>query len=170
MAIHQVAGRLVQSEYEVTTWPGAGAITSSRTVFIVMTALVFACKGATPPAPAADGRQPIVLPAEAQDAVRAEMNTMLASLSQILAALSRQDTAVIRQAAAASGLTTAADPALEKLLPEQFLTWGTQTHRGFDGVVASITAGQALDTVLVQLGAITQTCVACHATYRLATR
>jgi cytochrome c556 len=145
-------------------------MTSSRTVLIVITALVLSCKGGTPPAPAANGRQPIVLPAEAQDAVRAEMNTMLASLSQILVALPRQDTATIRQAAAASGLATAADPALEKLLPEQFLIWGMQAHQGFDELNASIAAGHPLDTVLVQLGAITRTCVACHATYRLATR
>jgi hypothetical protein len=98
------------------------------------------------------------------------MNTMLTSLNRILTALPQHDTATIRQAAAASGLATAADPALEKLLPEQFLTWGVQTHRGFDGVAASVAAGHALDTVLVQLGGITQTCVACHATYRLAAR
>jgi cytochrome c556 len=57
---------------------------------------------------------------------------------------------------------------LEKLLPEQFLTWGTQTHQGFDALAASVTAGDAADTVLVRLGAITQMCVTCHATYRLA--
>jgi hypothetical protein len=143
---------------------------SSRTVSVVMLALLPACKGTAPHVPAADGRQPIVLPAEAQEAVRAEMNTMLTSLNRILVALPRQDTAAIRQAAAASGLATAADPALEKLLPEQFLTWGMETHQGFDELNASVAAGHALDTVLVQLGAITRTCVACHATYRLATR
>lgn len=147
-------------------------MTSSRprTVLIAVSGLLIACKETTPPAADATGRQPIVLPAEAQDAVRAEMNTMLASLNQILSALPHRDTATIRQAAAASGLATAADPALEKLLPEQFMTWGTQTHRGFDGVAASVSAGQTLDSVVVQLGPITQTCVACHATYRLAGR
>src|SRR5512143_3295842 len=94
--------------------------------------LGLACKGETPEVPTADARRPIALPPEAQDAVRAEMNGMLTSLSRILVALPRQDTATIRQAASASGIATAADPTLEKLLPEQFLTWGTQTHGGFD--------------------------------------
>lgn len=139
----------------------------AQTVFSPLLALLLACKGAPPEAMSADARQPVRLPVEAQDAVRAEMNTMLTSLNRILAALPRQDTAAIRQAAVASGVATAADPALEKLLPEQFLTWGLQTHRAFDALAGSVAAGFIFDTTLVQLGALTQTCVTCHATYRL---
>lgn len=133
-------------------------------------ALSLGCKGQATTATAADTRQPLALPIEAQDAVRAEMNGMLTSINRILVALPRQDTASIRQAAAASGLATAADPLLEKLLPEQFLTWGTQTHQGFDELAASVATTYAPDSVLLRLGAITQRCVTCHATYRLATR
>lgn len=132
--------------------------------------VVVGCSGRPPAATTADRRQAIALPIEAQDAVRAEMNTMLMSLNRILTALPRQDTTAIREAAAASGLAKAADPTLEHLLPQQFLTWGTATHRGFDGLAASIAAGAPRDTTIAQLGAILQTCVTCHATYRLAAR
>jgi hypothetical protein len=59
-------------------------------------------------------------------------------------------------------------PALEELLPEQFLTWGVATHRQFDDLAAATARGVAADTTLAQLGRITQLCVTCHATYRIA--
>jgi hypothetical protein len=127
-----------------------------------------ACQGSEPEAATSDRRQPLPLPVEAQDAVRTEMNGMLRSLNGILLALSRDDTAGIRSAAAASGLGTAADPALEQLLPEQFLTWATQTHQGFDSLAAAVTRGYARDSVLHRVATITGMCVTCHATYRLA--
>lgn len=137
---------------------------------LVLFAASAACQQRPSEAPTTDRRQAVVLPVETQDAVRAEMNTMLTSLNRILAALPRRDTAAIRQAALASGLATAADPALEKLLPEQFMAWGTQTHQGFDELAALQGPAAAQDSVLGHLGAITQLCVTCHATYRLAVR
>lgn len=129
---------------------------------------LLACKAQAPQPASTDARRAVSLPVPAQDAVRAEMNTMLISLNRILAALPRGDTAAIRAAAAASGIATAADPTLEHLLPEQFLTWGTATHRGFDDLGASVASGAPSDTTVVRLAAITQGCVTCHATYRLA--
>lgn len=126
-----------------------------------------ACKRPTPVVKTTDPRQPLALPVEAQDAVRAEMNGMLTSIHRIVLALPQGDTAAIRAAAGAAGLATAADPALEKLLPEQFLTWGTHTHQGFDALAASVSAGYERDSVLAHLGRITQMCVTCHASYRL---
>lgn len=130
--------------------------------------LILGCKGTPPEAASADTRQALPLPVAAQDAVRAEMKVMLTSLNQILTALPRRDTAAMRTAAAASGLATAADPTLERLLPEQFLTWGMDTHRAFDTLATAVAAGVPADSIVVQLGAITGRCVTCHATYRLA--
>jgi hypothetical protein len=64
-------------------------------------ALALGCKSQTPQGSTADARRPVTLPPEGQDAVRAEMNGMLTSLNRILVALPHQDTAAIRQAAAA---------------------------------------------------------------------
>lgn len=131
---------------------------------------LLACARPAPPAASSDTRQALSLPVPAQDAVRAEMNTMLSSLNQVLTALPLRDTAAIQRAAKASGLATAADPELEHLLPQQFLVWGTETHRGFDTLASRVASGAPPDSLLVQLGTITRGCVTCHATYRLAAR
>lgn len=117
-----------------------------------------------------DPRTAVALPIEAQDAVLAEMRTMLGSLNGILGAATRSDSGGMRQAAAASGLVMAADPALEKYLPEQFLLLGTSTHVQFDSLAAAIGSGAPRDTAIARLARITGNCVSCHALYRLVLR
>jgi cytochrome c556 len=145
-------------------------ITPSRVATALLLVLAAACQRPAPEPATADRRQAITLPPEARDAVLTEMRTMLGSLNGIVTGLANQDSAAIHQAAALSGLANAADPALEELLPEQFLTWGVATHRQFDDLAAATTRGVAADTTLAQLGRITQLCVTCHATYRIALR
>lgn len=126
-----------------------------------------------PPAPArsmADGRQVSRVPLEARDAVRAEMRTMLGSLHDIMSGSLSGDTAAMRAAATRSGLATAADPVLEKLLPEGFLRLGVSTHQQFDELSAAITRGNPRDSVTARLIRITNNCVSCHATYQLEPR
>jgi hypothetical protein len=50
---------------------------------------------------------------------------MLGSLNGILVAATRSDSGPMHRAAAASGMAMAADPTLERYLPEQFLQLGT---------------------------------------------
>lgn len=116
-------------------------------------------------AESADGRTAVRLPIEGQDAVRAEMRLMLSSVQGVLDGVVKSDTAAIRRAAAASGVATAADPALEGVLPEGFMQYGMATHLAFDSLAANASAGPA--AAIAGLAAITGTCVACHATYRL---
>jgi cytochrome c556 len=113
----------------------------------------------------ADGRTAVPLPIEARDAVLAEMRLMLGSVHGVLIGAAQSDTAAIREAAAASGLVMAADPTLEKILPEGFLHYGMATHRAFDSLAANASAGPA--AAIQRLAAITGTCVTCHAAYRL---
>jgi len=124
---------------------------------------------AEPPAPQAstDGRTALRVPAEAVDAVRAEMRTMLGSIHAMLTAMPARDTAAMRQAAMASGMAAAADTALEHLLPEEFLELGMATHMQFDSLAAAIGAGLGADSAIARLGPITANCVSCHSTYRL---
>ncbi|HET7601202.1 MAG TPA: hypothetical protein VFK09_12970 [Gemmatimonadales bacterium] len=98
------------------------------------------------------------------------MRTMLASLQGVLKASVAGDTAAMRQAAARSGLAMAADPALEKLLPEGFLRLGMDTHRQFDALAAAIGAGAPRDSVTARLARVAGNCVSCHETYRLEVR
>jgi hypothetical protein len=138
---------------------------------LMLCLLAGAILGCTSKAPEAsvDQRAAVVLPAEAAAAVRAEMRTMLGSLNAVLIAVAGSDTATIREAAQASGLAAAADPALEPLLPAPFLVLATATHRQFDSLALAASAGISADSVIRRLGTLTANCVACHAAFRLAT-
>lgn len=137
------------------------------TAALLAPALLLGCGPRPAPTSSTDARTPLTLAPEAQDAVLAEMRAMLGSLNGILTGLATGDTAAMVRAATASGLAAAADPALEKVLPEQFLQLGMATHRQFDSLATLIGAGLARDSVLARLGRLTGTCVSCHATYRL---
>lgn len=134
----------------------------------VVLVLSTACSARSDEGGGTDTRTPLVVPADAADAVRAEMRTMLGSLHSLLTAMPLGDTAVMRQAASAAGMAAAADTALEHLLPEQFLVLGMTTHRQFDSLAAAIVRGIPADSVAAHLGLLTANCVTCHATYRLA--
>jgi cytochrome c556 len=117
-----------------------------------------------------DQRQPIPVPVAASETIRAEMRTMLGSVHRIVKASPAGDTAAMRRAAAQSGMAMAADPALEKLLPEGFLRLGMDTHRQFDELAAAIGTGMPRDSVTARLARVTGNCVSCHETYRLVVR
>lgn len=119
----------------------------------------------TTTAVSADGRTPIRLPIEARDAVLAEMRLMLGSVQAVIDGVARSDTTAIRNAAAASGMVMAADPALANVLPKAFLQYGMATHQAFDSLAASASRGPSM--AVERLARITSTCVACHAAYRL---
>lgn len=93
---------------------------------------------------------------------------MLASVQGILDGAARSDSAAIRTAATAAGLVMAADPALERILPQAFLQLGMATHMAFDTLGA--TAGSGPGPAVGGLASITARCVACHSTYRLELR
>lgn len=133
---------------------------------LIATMLV-ACGDQSRTQPTKDTRTALHLAPPAQDAVLTEMRTMLGSLNGILTGLASADTAAMRRAASASGLATAADPTLEKILPEQFLQMGTATHQQFDSLAVVVGAGVPGDTIVARLGRLTAACVACHSVYRL---
>lgn len=128
---------------------------------------VCACEGQTPAPASLDTRTPVALPPEAMEAVRAEMRTMLISLNELHRALAIRDTALARSAATASGLAAAEDPALESLLPTDFMRLAVTTHSAFDSVALALSARAPTDTMLLKLSRVTTGCVACHAIYRL---
>lgn len=135
---------------------------------VLVLALLAACRPGEAPSAGQDSRTPLPLPVEASEAVRAEMRTMLSSLHEIHLGLTTMDTALIRRAAVASGLAAAADPALEPLLPEEFLRLGVATHSQFDTLASAVSAGASAAALLERLPRLTANCVSCHAIYRLA--
>lgn len=116
----------------------------------------------------ADPRTAVALPAQAGDAVLAEMRTMLGSVHDVLRALPTGDTAAMRAAAERSGTAMAVDPELERLLPAEFLRLGLRTHAGFDTLARDVTGPR--DSTIARLSGIMSQCVTCHATYRIGRR
>lgn len=137
---------------------------------IVAAGVLGAACGRPREAPSADSRTAVPLNAEQRDAVLGEMRTMLGSVDGVLRGTVTWDTAGIRAAAVKSGSAAAADPALERILPEQWLQLAMRTHHGFDSLAARIGPGANRDTILARLAVITPECVSCHAMYRLPQR
>lgn len=129
--------------------------------------LLVGCRPAHAPVATLDQRTAVPLPAEAVEAVRVEMRTMLSSLHDFQAGLATHDTARMRRAVIASGLAAAADPALEPLLPAEFLRLGVAVHSQFDTLALAMTTGAPVDSLLGRLPLVTANCVNCHAIYRL---
>jgi hypothetical protein len=149
--------------------PGRQSLLAAH-VLLLASALACVERPQAPLGAGADRRQVTAVPLEVREAVRTEMRTMLGSLHGILMASTTGDTAAMHQGAIRSGLATAADPALEKFLPEEFLQLGIGTHRQFDELAAGIASGIPRDSVVARLARITASCVSCHESYRLETR
>jgi hypothetical protein len=137
-------------------------------LLVALTIAAAACAPEPAPSDGLDSRTLLTLPVDAAEAVRTEMRTMLSSLHDIHLGLATSDTARVHRAAVASGLAAAADPALEPLLPAEFLSLGVATHTGFDSLALAVAGGAPRDSLLARLPGITANCVSCHATYRLA--
>lgn len=122
---------------------------SARVAWWLLVLLGVACveRRPAPTQSRADGRQITRVPREARDAVRAERRTMLSSLHDIMKGSLAGDTSAMRAAATRSGLANAADPALEKLLPEGFLQLGVNAHQQFDELAAALATGIPRDSV-----------------------
>jgi cytochrome c556 len=137
------------------------------------------CRSATkqPDSPALasiDPRTPVLLPAEAQQAVLREMRVLLGEVGGAMAGAASGDTSMVLAALAPAGSAAAVDPALEALLPAGWKELAERTHSDFDSLAAAVrrTRGpQALkDTVLVRLARLNGGCASCHETYRVAIR
>jgi hypothetical protein len=141
-----------------------------RVAAIVLgTALLAGAASAQPPSPPADARERVTLPAAAREKILAEMRHMLESVSAILQGLAAGDPGAIETAARASGMGMAGnmDPRVRSTLPAPLRELGMQTHRGFDALADRMKAGGTRDDAVRGLAQITQSCVACHAIYRL---
>ncbi len=134
----------------------------------VLAGVLYFVRGQT--LPSADGRRAIVLPPASRDRVLSEMRGMLASVEGVLTGLAEKDMKGVAQAARASGLAVAVDmsPQLMAALPLEFKQLGMAVHKSFDELAAAAETGAPTSEILSRLGAQLSSCVACHASYRLA--
>ena len=84
------------------------------------------------------------------------------------------DSAAVVAALAPAGGADAADPELGALLPAHWKDMAEHTHGGFDSLTAAVrraSTGRALrDTVLVGVARVSESCNACHESFRLTVR
>ncbi len=141
----------------------------SRTLrFALLAAALAGCGGGHEAAPVADARTAVPLDAAQRQAVVDEMRTLLGSVDGVVRGLTAWDTAAIKTAALRAGSLEAADPALERILPADWMRLAIATHTGFDSLAAAATApGATRETALARFATVTPRCVSCHALYRL---
>lgn len=116
-------------------------------------------------------RRTLVLPAKGREAVLKEMRLMLEALNGVIAATARGDRRAMAREARSGGTVIAVDtdPAIAKRLPKEFVSLGSATHHHFDSLAVKIESGISRDSVLSELGSLTNKCVACHSGYRVVT-
>lgn len=118
---------------------------------------------------AADGRRAIVLAAADRDFVLAEMRTLLGAVQGVAAGAAAGDAIAVASAARSAGAATAhkVPPALMASLPLEFKQWGLSVHAAFDDLAAAAEAGEPAEWQLGRLSKLMETCVGCHAAYRI---
>ena len=142
---------------------GTGVVVIGMIVLVSVAGLAGAPQGE----PSTDTRQRLTLPAAERNEILAEMRQMLASLRGILYGLAANDMPTIETAARASGMQESAFPPLRKSLPEGFLKFRLQTHRGFDSLARKAREGGTREDIIKELAALTNNCVGCHGAYRV---
>ena len=118
-----------------------------------------------------DGRTAIIVTAAERDQILLEMRMFVETVQTIIIANTTGDTSSISRAAkdvgkAAQGQMSSA---LVGKLPMGFKKLGFDTHSRFDQLGLDA-AQMSPEQISQELGALMGNCVACHNTYRLATR
>jgi len=117
-----------------------------------------------------DNRVEITLSIAEKDAVLEEMRLLLEGLQGIISGLSNSDFKKVEVSARGNGMVMAQDvnPALMLKLPAEFKSIGVGVHKAFD-ILADNVDGKGSKVILSEVDSIMDSCVACHATYKLET-
>lgn len=130
-------------------------------------------QGAEPPAGdyAVNKRTTISLTASEHAHLLTEMNDFMRAISDISLALANKDFATVVKVATAMGPKGGhQDPvgkALHDKLPKAWFELARPTHQKFLAIANEAKNNPSVEVLVERLGATTQQCVACHASYRL---
>lgn len=122
-------------------------------------------------APAADARQFVEMPAQAQQLMRQDMLSHLATLNAIVAALASNDLKTAADQAeqqlgrASMGRHRATGMGPGRFMPLEMRNLGWAMHDAADAFAAEARTGN-LQSALNALQKVTGSCVSCHAVYR----
>jgi hypothetical protein len=116
-----------------------------------------------------DSRKEVVLLPEERDLVLSEMRILLKSLADISNDLSQNDFAAIGITAKATGMARleSLPKEIAKKLPPELLNMAVEVHKGFDELADMVKDSKDSQMVNKKIGQITQSCVACHAIYKI---
>jgi cytochrome c556 len=103
--------------------------------------------------------------------VLTDMNHFMASVNAINAALATKDFAAIvkiaKPIAENSGEESRADASFHKKIPSDWRLYGRPMRKAFEEVAYVANVNPSVETVVASMGKVTQTCVGCHAVFRL---
>lgn len=115
-----------------------------------------------------DNRVAITLSVAEKDVVLGEMRLLLEGLQGIISGLSNSDFKKVEVSARGNGMVMAQDvnPALMLKLPIEFKSVGIGVHKAFDDLADNI-EGKDSKVILSEIDSIMDSCIGCHATYKL---
>lgn len=116
-----------------------------------------------------DPRTPINLTEAEKNLVLWEMRSMLIAVQGITAGLDAGDMKKVAQSATAMGTATAdlIPPQTVAKLPQTFQELAGATHANFDSISIAAKDGETNEMIILRLADMLNTCVACHAIYKL---
>jgi len=115
-----------------------------------------------------DNRQVVPLTEPEIALVMAQMRQMLASVQGVTDGLARGDMPAVVAAASKSGMAMMQGVPMQirRKFPPAFAQMGMASHRAFDQIARDAGASGDTTPILKLLSESTQSCVACHASYR----
>jgi len=117
-----------------------------------------------------DERLAVQLSPKEKDMVLGEMRTILTAVNGILHGVAQNNLPATAIAAKSAGMAMAVDatPSLMAKLPMDFKTMGMQLHKDFDSLAADINLKKLNQIKIIErLGIMTNSCLACHGSYRI---
>ncbi len=120
-------------------------------------------------APSEDGRTAVVLNKAERDLVLGEMRAFLVSLQAVSQAITEGDRDTVIAEATRAGMAAEADTPAQLLakIPLAMKSLGFGTRGKFDQIAEAAQQGADMKTLRVQLDALMNNCIACHASFRL---
>jgi hypothetical protein len=115
-----------------------------------------------------DGRIEMSLAPEEKELVLGEMRILLEGLQGIISGLASENFKEVEIAARGNGMAMAQDinPALITKLPLDFKEMGMGVHKAFDDIANNI-KGKNSKQILSEVDEIMNSCIACHAAYKI---
>jgi len=116
-----------------------------------------------------DGRMAIQLNAAEKNMVLTEMRALLESTQKVTEGITKKDMSQVIKYARQVGMAaqSGVPGTLMGKLPMEFKILGSDTHKKFDQLALDAEDFGDSEHALLQLSALMQNCVSCHATYRI---